>query len=200
VNQKARIVAETGYSLYEPVAKIRSPFAFSHKARRAVWNAVWLVAFRPSPRTFFAWRRLLLRLFGARIAPTARVLHSTRIWAPWNLAMEDLSILAEGVDCYNVDKVTLGERAIVSQYSCLCTASHDICDPAFSLVTAPIILEKRAWVAGRAMIGMGVTLGEGSVVAMGSVVVKPVEPWTVVGGNPAVLLKRRIVRTGGNAV
>jgi acetyltransferase-like isoleucine patch superfamily enzyme len=44
------------------------------------------------------------------------------------------------------------------------------------------------------MILPGVTIGEGAVVAAGSVVVKDVEPWTVVGGNPAKVIKKREIR------
>ena len=47
------------------------------------------------------------------------------------------------------------------------------------------------WIASGAMILPGVTIGEGAVVTAGSVVVKDVEPWTVVGGNPAKMIKKR---------
>ena len=47
------------------------------------------------------------------------------------------------------------------------------------------------WVATGAVILPGVTIGEGAVVAAGAVVVKDVEPWTVVGGNPAKFIKKR---------
>lgn len=48
----------------------------------------------------------------------------------------------------------------------------------------------KVWIGFGATIMKGVTIGEGAVVAANSVVVKDVEPYTVVGGNPAVLLKR----------
>ena len=46
-------------------------------------------------------------------------------------------------------------------------------------------------VAGWAIVLPGVTIGEGAVVAAGAVVTKDVEPWTVIGGNPAKVIKRR---------
>jgi putative colanic acid biosynthesis acetyltransferase WcaF len=134
---------------------------------------------------------MLLILFGAKIAPSARIHNSTKIWAPWNLVMKSRSAMAEHVDCYNVGLVTLEEAAIASQYAYLCTASHAIDDPGFPLVTAPIRLERMSWVAAKAIVGMGVVVGEGGVVALGALALKSVEPWTVVGGVPAKLIKKR---------
>jgi putative colanic acid biosynthesis acetyltransferase WcaF len=106
--------------------------------------------------------------------------------------MRDKSQMAEKVDCYNVARVTLEEGAIVSQYAYLCTAGHAIDDGNFPLVTAPIRLERRSWVAAKAIVGMGVVVGEGGVVALGALALKSVEPWTVVGGVPAKPIKKRM--------
>lgn len=167
------------------------------QALRALWGVVWLLCFRPTPRPFDAWRRFLLRCFGARIGRGARILGSARIWAPWNLDMGDYACLAEHVDCYCVDRVRIGAHATVSQYAFLCTASHDIRDPHMRLVTAPIVVEDQAWVCAGAFVGMGVTLGQGAVAAARAVVVRNVAPWTVVGGNPARFIKRRDLAKGG---
>ncbi len=80
---------------------------------------------------------------------------------------------------------------IVSQKTYICTASHDITHSLHPLITAPIIIEDQAWIAADAFIGMGVTIGQGSVVGARSSVFKDVEAWTVVGGNPAKFIKRR---------
>lgn len=102
------------------------------------------------------------------------------------------SCLANDVDCYSVDKVILGESAIVSQQAMLCTATHDYNDPDFRLVTRPIIIGPRAWIGARAFVGPGVNVGEGAVVGAASAVFQDVEVWTVVRGNPAQPLKKRI--------
>lgn len=93
--------------------------------------------------------------------------------------------MAEDVECYNVAPVTIEEQAIVSQNAFLCTAGHDVHDPTFPLVTAPIVLKKKSWVCAKAIVGMGVTVGECAVVALGAVAVKDVPADTIVGGNPA---------------
>ena len=173
-------------------ARIQSPFSVAQRLRRLIWYCVWLFLFRFSPRICFGWRRVLLRLFGGRIDMTARVYNSTRIWAPWNLIMGPRSILADDVDCYNVARVTLEEEAIASQYSYLCTAGHDIQKAEFPLVAGPITLRRKAWVCAKAIVSQNVEVGEGAVVAIGAVAVKPVLPWSVVGSNPAKLIKMRI--------
>jgi putative colanic acid biosynthesis acetyltransferase WcaF len=160
---------------------------------RALWGLVWLVLFRPSPRPCHAWRRWLLRCFGARVGRGAHVYPSARVWAPWNLHMGEHSCLADGVDCYSVDRVTLGPHALVSQDAYLCSATHDYNDPAFPLVTAPVTIGAHAWVAAGAFVGPGITVGEGAVVGARACVFRNVQPWTVVGGNPARFLKHRVL-------
>ena len=110
---------------------------------------------------------------------------------PWNLEMGDYSCLADGVDCYNVAPVKIGNNSTVSQRTYLCSASHDITKSNLPLTFAPIEICDSVWVAAEAFIGPGVTVGVGSVVAARACVVKNVEPWTVVGGNPAKFIKKR---------
>ena len=137
------------------------------------------------------WKRFILRCFGARLAKTAVVYSSTRIYAPWNLEMGEHSCLADDVDCYNVDKVKVGANTTISQKSYLCTASHDITKPNLPLITAPITIEDQVWIGADAFIGMGVTVRQGAVVGARASVYKDVEGWTVVGGNPAKFIKER---------
>jgi putative colanic acid biosynthesis acetyltransferase WcaF len=158
----------------------------ANRLARVLWRIVWITAFRLSPTVLHGWRRLLLRAFGARIAPGARPYPRARIWAPWNLVMEAHSCIADDVDCYCVAAVTIGTRATVSQYSYLCSASHDYRDPAMPLIVAPIVIEAHAWVAADVFVGPGVKIGEGAVVGARSTVVQDVAPWTVVAGSPAV--------------
>ena len=162
--------------------------------RRVLWYCVWLFLFRPTPRPLHAWRRALLRIFGAKIGAACHPYPRAWVWAPWNLVMAERSCLSDGVDCYNVDAVTLGVGAIVSQRAFLCTASHDINDPQFPLVTAPIRIGDGAWVAAEAFVGPGVTIGAGAVVGARASVTKDVEPGAVVVGNPARVVKRRQIR------
>ena len=162
-----------------------------NKLARSVWFFVNLLLFAPSPTPCFGWRRLLLRLLGGRIAPSAKVYPSTRIWAPWNLTMEQGSCLGPEVYCYSVAPVFLRSDSTVSFRTFLCTASHDIRHPQRPLVVGPICLERGAFVFADAFIGMNVTVGEGAVVAARAVIVRNVASYDIVGGNPASVIGTR---------
>ena len=163
----------------------------ANQAARALWGIVRLFLFAPSPRLLHGWRRWLLRRFGATVGPGAKPYPGIRVWAPWNLAMGAGSVMGDGVDCYNVDRIALGAGAVVSQRAFLCSASHDIDDPGFALVTAPIVIGPGAWVGAEAFVGPGVTVEEGAVVAARAVVTRNVPAWRVVAGNPAVEIRTR---------
>ncbi len=106
--------------------------------------------------------------------------------------MGDHSCLSEQVDCYCVDKIQIGAHVTVSQYSFLCTASHDYTNPEMLLVTAPILIGDRAWVTADVFVAPGVTIGEGAVILARSSVFQNVEPWVVMAGNPAEFVKPRV--------
>jgi len=174
------------------VSHCPSPHSLRNKLGRVLWGIVYWVLFRPSPKVFHGWRRMLLRAFGARIGKGAHIRPSCRIWAPWNLEMGDHSCLSYNVDCYCVDKVRIGAHSTVSQYSFLCTATHDHADPQMRLVTAPIEIEDQVWICADVFVAPGVTIGRGTVVGARSSV------FGSLPGEGAALMTRarRLVRRG----
>ena len=171
----------------------RSEITLKNKMLRGLWSVVWLVLYRPTPRPLHRWRAMLLRLFGARIGRRVRIYQSARIWAPWNLVMEDDSCLGDFVDCMNVAPVLLKESAVVSQYCYLCAAGRDYRDLALPLLSGPIIVGRHAWVTASVFVGPGVNVGDGAVVTAQSSVFHDVPAWTIAGGNPAVFVRDRIL-------
>ena len=176
------------------VSKSTSAHSLRNRALRGLWNFIYIIFFRSSPKMFHFWRRFLLKIFGAKLGHGVFIYSSTRIWAPWNLEMGDHSCLAASVDCYNVTKVKIGSNTTVSQYSYLCAATHDIHDPHMRLVTAPIIIEDQVWVTADVFIAPGVTIGEGTVVGARSSVFHDLPPWKVCYGNPAKVIKDRVLK------
>jgi putative colanic acid biosynthesis acetyltransferase WcaF len=176
----------------------QSPLTPANKAGRVAWAIVSATVFRWSPVPCFGWRRLLLRLFGARLANTARVYPSCRIWAPWNLVMEADACLGSDVQCLNVDPVSIAAEATVSFGTVLCGASHDIHSLDRRLVSGPIRIERGAFLFAQSFICMDVTIGTGAVVAARALVRHDVGPFEVVAGNPArVVATRRLATPPG---
>ena len=171
-----------------------------NKILRALWNIAYAVFFRLfGTKIFNPWRLLLLKLFGADVRWDSGVYCSTKIWAPWNLKMGHNAWLGPNVICYNQAMVTLEDDVTVSQYTYLCTAGHRtdmINEKDSGLIVAPIALHKGCWIGTKAYIGMGVEVGEYAIVGATASVYKDVEPYTIVGGNPAKVLKRRIMKNG----
>ena len=168
-----------------------SPHPLANRLARAGWGVAWTLLFRPTPRLLTGWRRFLLRAFGARIGRGAVVHASARIWAPWNLEMGICSCLGERVDCYSVAPVRIGAYATVSQYSILCTASHDPDSADMTLTSSPILIGDHAWVAASAFVGPGVAIGEGAVLGARSSAFRSVPPWMIVVGSPARSIRPR---------
>lgn len=163
----------------------RAPPSLANKLMRGLWQAVWLIAFRPTPVPLHAWRRLILRLFGAQIAPMAAIYPSVRIWGPWNLQIGTAATVGPGVNLYNVASIKIGEDAVISQGSHLCTATHDHQADDFALMVAPIEVGANAWVAAEAFVAPGITIGTSSVIGARSTVTRSVTDYTIVAGNPA---------------
>lgn len=164
---------------------------------RFCWTFVWALFGRPIPRSLCSgWKRFLLCSFGAKLHSTAKVYSGAKIYAPWNLEMGAYSCIATGVDCYNADKIIIGSHVVISQKVSLYTASHDITSSQSKWISAPIVINDQAWIAAESFIMMGVTIGEGAVIGARAAVFKDVEPWTVVGGNPAKFIKKREIKNG----
>lgn len=172
-------------------------FSLINRIKRAIWQVTWLLAARWTPVPFHRWRILVLRLYGANVSFKAYVYPSVDIWAPWNLEMADFATLASDVRCYNIAKINIKQRAIISQYSFLCTGTHNFRDPNFPLVAKSIEIGERAWICAVAFVGPGVVVGDGAVLAAASVTFKNLEAWHVYLGNPATVQSTRSVIIDG---
>lgn len=168
-----------------------SPHSTGNRAARIVWAVVYCLLFRPSPRPFHRWRNWLLRCFGAKLHPTARVYASATCWAPWNLAMAEHACIADRVDIYCVAPISIGAYSTVSQYTYLCAATHDFEDVKHPLVPKPIVIGRRAWIAADVFVGPGVSIGDGAVVGVRSTVLKNLPAWMVCAGTPAAPIRPR---------
>lgn len=168
----------------------------ANKLGRLVWQVCWLLFFRPTPWFWHGGRRVLLRLFGAKVGRGVQVMPSVKIWAPWQLSIGNHSTISHGVDLYTVDRISIGAHVTVSQRAFICTASHDIDHPNMPLITAPVTIKDGAWICAEAYIHPGVTIGVDAVAGVRAVVLRDVPDRHVVGGNPAKILRERRLSGG----
>src|SRR6266571_8255409 len=165
-------------------------YSSGEMTRRVLWTFVQPL-FRFSPRPCFAWRRFILRRFGAMVGRNVHVYPSATIYFPWNLEAGDESAIGEYAFIYNLGGVTIGARATISHRAHLCAGTHDHTKPDFPLLRPPIVIGSDAWICADAFVGPAVTVGEGAIVGAGAVAMKDVRPWRIVIGNPARESRRR---------
>lgn len=143
---------------------------------------------------FRKWRVSLVRLFGGKIDWNVSLHPTAVIDYPWNLSMGNKSSLGEKCWIYAMAHIDIGDLSCIGKDVYLLTGSHDINRSTFDLITKPITIGKGCWVATSSTILPGVQIGDYSVVAAGSVVAKSMDDYSVVGGNPAKFIKRRIIK------
>lgn len=158
----------------------------------ALWLALQALLFR-------SWipgsthRKLLLRLFGAKIGQNVTFKPGVRVKFPWKLTIGDHSWIGEDVWIDNLVPVKIGSDCCVSQGVYLCTGNHDWSKETFDLIAAPIEIGNKSWLCARSSVGPGVTIREGAVLGFSSVTASDLDAWSIYGGSPAKFIKRRII-------
>ena len=110
--------------------------------------------------------------------------------------MADYATLADDVDCYCVERISIGAHTTVSQYSYLCGATHDFEKSKRPLVPMPISIADQCWIAADVFVGPGTSIGQGAVVGARSSVFSDLPPWTVCVGSPAKPIRARTINDG----
>lgn len=184
---------------YQNLARFKVARGFRGRSGVVVmlWQLVQATIFAWSPQPAYAWRRWLLRLFGARVGNDVIVRQTARITYPWKVTLGDHCWVGDHAELYSLYPITVGRHAVVSQRSYLCSATHDHEDLTFPLSGAPIIIGDEAWVATDCFLAPGVHIGKGSIVAARSTVLRNVPDAVIVAGHPAILKGPRLPATRG---
>lgn len=180
---------------FQDLSKFQVPPGFRGRSALVVllWQLVQSTLFGLSPQPFYAWRRALLRLFGAKVGRKVLVRPTARVTFPWKVEIGDFSWIGDHVEIYSLERISIGCHSVVSQRSYLCTASHDMNELSFSYVTGPIKIADQVWICSDVFVAPGVTIGRGAVVGARSTVFNDVAPELVAFGEPARAIRSRRV-------
>jgi putative colanic acid biosynthesis acetyltransferase WcaF len=159
-------------------------YRVTEQLQRVTWSFA-VLAFRLSPRPMFAWRRLLLRMFGAKVGRQVHIYSTVRIFMPWMLEIGDWSAIGDDAYIYNLGQVRIGQRVTISYRTHICAGSHDFTDAALQLTRPPVTIGDDVWIGTDAFIGPGVAIGNAAMIGARAVVVKDVPALQIVAGNPA---------------
>lgn len=162
-------------------------------AKEGLWLLINLVLFRLCPFSFSALKCAVLRVFGASVGRNVTIKPRVNITFPWKLTVGDHVWLGEECWLLNLERIVIGSNVCISQRAVLCTGSHNYKKVTFDLITRPITLEDGAWIGAGSWIGPGVTVGSHAILALASVATQNLEANGIYRGNPAVLVKERVI-------
>jgi acetyltransferase-like isoleucine patch superfamily enzyme len=138
----------------------------------------------------------LIRWRGAKVGRNVKIWRDVWVDDYRKLTLGDNVSIGKSAMLQCIGGITIGQNVMIAHGSQLVSAGHHIPEAGESmrfsgLDVAPIVIEDDAWVGAGAIVLPGVTVGKGAVVAAGAVVTKNVEPYTIVGGNPAKFIRGR---------
>lgn len=160
------------------------------KVKIAVGVFLWNFCLKNLPG-FYIRKRLFNFLLGNQVSYQAALHRGVDIWYAGGIVIGAGSVINKFASLDGRGGLIIGSMVSISPYVKVVTSSHEMNSPDFEYVTAPVTIHDYVWIGIGAIILPGVTIGKGAVVAAGSVVTKSVEPYAVVGGNPARLIKYR---------
>ena len=176
---------------YEQDSPYDSPWSVGQRLKMIIWGYVWSLFCVWTPKPANLWRLFWLKLFGCKIYGKPFVHQRARIQIPWNLILHDRACLGDRANVYSLGIIEIFDNATVAQEVYLCSGTHAFDKPSMNLITKKIIIEKNVFIGARAFVMPGITIGENAIVGAGSLVNRSVEKNTIVGGNPAKIIKSR---------
>jgi putative colanic acid biosynthesis acetyltransferase WcaF len=180
----------------DPSKSVRRPYPTWTYFARVAWSLVQATLWRAAWSRVYFLRPALLRLFGAAVPLRCLIGGSVRVHFPWLITIGTDVAISHGVVFYNLDRITVGNRAVISQDAYFCGGTHDYSIATYPLVRKPIVIEDDVWIGAGAFVGPGVRIGRGAVVGARAVVFNDVPPWKVAVGNPARVIKDRVLKGG----
>lgn len=163
-----------------------------------VWRIFYAVLGQWLPRSCYSVPAMKIRYFFLkRIAKSAgkNVNIEQHVVFGEELEIGDNSTIGFRSDIYG--PVKIGSNVMIGPEVAIYTHNHEHADISVPMIqqgyekTRPVVINDDVWIGRRVLLMPGVTIGTGAIVAAGAVVTKEVPPYSIVGGNPAKLIKFR---------
>ncbi len=166
----------------------------AERLKQVCWYFVNLLFFNNGLIPISDIKVFLLKLFGARIGSGVNIKPCVNIKYPWKLEVGDYVWIGEKVWIDNLAPVKIGANVCLSQGAMLLTGNHDYTKVGFDLLIGGIVLENGVWIGASAIVCPGITCHEHSILTVGSIATKDMEPYGIYQGNPALIVKKREIR------
>lgn len=154
--------------------------------RVLLWRLIGQFLFRYTVHNWYAYRRLVLRVFGMKLSSTANFRRTISLDRPWNIEVGDLAMFGDHVVFRARSPILIGDRAVVSQLTILTTECRDLEQTGHPTITAPITIMDDCWIATDTLVMPGIVISAGTVVGARSFVDRDLPAWQVAAGNPAI--------------
>src|SRR3989344_7045396 len=140
------------------------------------------------------FRRLIYRLGGVKIGKGSTFHMGARFYNPHNIKIGKDTIVGEKAVLDGRDLLIIGDHVDIASEVMIYNSEHDVNDPSFKAVNAPVEIGDYVFIGPRAIILPGVKIGRGAVIAAGAVVTKDVDEFMIVGGVPAKIIGKRKIQ------
>ena len=162
--------------------------------KRALWYLANNLVLLNKHNPFSGLKKLVLRVFGAKIGKGVVIKQRVNVKYPWMLEIGDHSWIGEGVWIDNLAEVKIGAHCCLSQGALLLCGNHNYKKPSFDLIVGKITLEDGVWIGAKCVVTGGVHCHSHALLAAGSVTSKNMEAYQIYQGNPAVKIRERIIK------
>ena len=171
--------------------KIPKKFRGASIVKVQLWWFIYSFFFKPSPQFMYAWRRTLLRLFGAEIGRKVIIRSSAEIIYPWKVSIGENSWIGDRVVLYSLGNIKIGNDTVIPQECYLCSGTHKYNSDDFDIMSKDIIIGSKCWIATDVFIAPGIIIGDAAIVGARSSVFTNLDSQKIYVGSPAKFLKER---------
>jgi acetyltransferase-like isoleucine patch superfamily enzyme len=179
------------YNLYHPFRNVLKSIWVRNQLRQVKHILVFLLNKIYSFLPTFTIKNFYLKLLGIQIGDKSYIHPKTIIYRQANLSIGNNTVINPNSILDNRNGIVIGNSVSIAHGCKIYTAGHDISSPYCDITGEGVIIEDYALIFSNVSIMPGVVMGKGAVAYSGSVIVKSVPPYTVVGGNPAKKIKNR---------